>query len=158
MKPRKLSLRSLIGRIFKKRPAPIVLSSTPPKSNAARERVRSGIEPLEGRIAPAVLVNAHMFTFDDIDGDHVTVNFSANIFDTTHPATLPASLDAIFKFIGPANAASNFADTGPQQLQMIDLSKVAFLLQGRVSGLSVTVASDLNGGDGLGKFFGARMV
>ena len=104
MKPRKLSVRSLIGRIFKKRPTPVVLTSTPPKSNAARDRVRSGIEPLEGRIAPAVLVSGHSFTYNDIDGDHVTVNFSANIFDTSQPVTLPAALDAVFKFIGPANA------------------------------------------------------
>ena len=41
---------------------------------------RTFIEPLESRIAPALLfVNANMATYDDVDGDRVTVKFSKPI-------------------------------------------------------------------------------
>ena len=77
MNPRKFSLRSLVGKIFNKRTDKSVIPPMPQKRTSARERVRSGIEPLEGRVAPAVLVNAHMLAYNDLDGDLVKVTFSS---------------------------------------------------------------------------------
>ena len=51
----------------------------PPRGPAERER--AGIEPLEGRIAPATLVSATVVSFTDLDGDAVTIRFSEPLFD-----------------------------------------------------------------------------
>ena len=156
MNSRKFSLRSLISRICKKRSASaVVLISKKPEPTAARERVRSGIEPLEGRIAPAILVNAHTLTYSDLDGDAVTVTFSKDIFNLTS-ATLPTALEAVFKFsAGKAHiGAANGTDDVPQQLQLIDLGAVPTRLvngvqQSLVAGVSFTVNSVVNPGSGL---------
>ena len=156
MTSRKFSLRSLFMRIFKKRPdSAVVLTARKPKPTSARERVRSGIEPLEGRIAPAILLNAHTLTYNDIDGDAVTVTFSKDIFDMTS-ATLPTALAAVFKFTaGKAHTgAPNATDDVNQQLQLIDLGAVPSTAIGgvqvsRVAGVSFTVSAETNAGSGL---------
>lgn len=153
MNPRKFSLRSLLGWIVKKRPVSVIsLSSNKHGCTAARDRVRSGIEPLEGRIAPAVLLNGHTLFYNDIDGDNVTVTFSKDIFDMT-AVTLPAALQAVFKFsAGKAHiGASNGTDDVAQQLQLIDLSAVPTKLvhglqQSVVGGVSFSVISVANPG------------
>ncbi len=164
MNTRKFSLRALAAKLFSKRPAPVVLTALHPKPTAARERIRSGIEPLEGRIAPAVLLNGHTLRFHDSDGDAVKVTFSSDIFDlNANPAVLQTTLDAVFKFTaGRAHTGAELPSTDDvkQQLQLIDLSKVPLSIVGgisksRVAGISVTVTSDtdpLSGvalGDGL---------
>ena len=161
MNSRKFSLRSLFGWLVKKRPDhPIVLASRKPCCTSARDRVRSGIEPLEGRIAPAILVNGHLLTYTDLDGDLVTVTFSRDIFNLTSN-TLPAALEAVFKFgnltaaAGKAHdGAANATDDVPQQLQLIDLSQVPTrtvngVPQSVVGGVSFTVTSATNPNSGL---------
>jgi hypothetical protein len=81
--------------------------------------VRSGIEPLEGRIAPAVLVNAHLLTYTDENGDLVSVKFSKDIFDLSSIA-----LPSIFKFNhGQAHVGSPNGTTS-RSTQLIDPGQV----------------------------------
>ena len=147
MTPRKFSLRSLLNK-FRRRPAPAPAPAQPTRPTSARERVRSGIEPLEGRVAPAVLVNAHMLTYTDADGDLVKVKFSKDIFDLS-AVTLPDNLKAVFKFTtGIAHmGAANVTDDAPQELQLIDLSAVSVKIIGgtiksRVAGVSMKILAE----------------
>ena len=160
MKSRKFSLRSLVGKVFGKRPAPAVtLAPEPPPRTSARERVRSGIEPLEGRIAPAILLNPHTLIYTDTDGDKVKITFSKDLYDV---GTTPTNLNEIFVFSAgathiDATGTPNQTDDVPQQLQLINLAKVNAKLVGgrlvsRVAGISISVNADVAGsGDGLTK-------
>src|SRR5687767_15989404 len=77
MKSRPSFFRRLWQKIAgRRKPAPPV---QPPRGPAERER--AGIEPLEGRIAPATLVSATVVSFTDLDGDAVTIRFSEPLFD-----------------------------------------------------------------------------
>ena len=116
MKSRPSFLRRLLRKILR-RPAPAA-----PKRPAAAARVRTGIEPLEGRVAPAALVSASSFTFNDLDGDIVTVTFSKALFDPTKTVA-ENHLNEVFKF-SDGTAAVNFESTGAQQLQLIDLTRL----------------------------------
>ena len=145
-------LRSIFVKLLRRRsrriPVTVAAPTAPKQSTAARERVRSGIEPLEGRVAPAILVNAHLLTYTDENGDLVSVKFSKDIFDLSS-VTLPTNLENVFKFtagsahLGPANPT----DDVPQQLQLIDLSQVPLKnvpgkpLKSRVAGVSITITA-----------------
>lgn len=118
MKPRLSILRRLLRKILPRRvPEPPI---QPPREKTPR--ARSGIEPLEGRIAPATLTSANAVSFTDLDGDAVTVTFSNALFDPAK-SIVENRLNEIFKF-SDGTAAVNFESTGPQQLQLIDLTKV----------------------------------
>ncbi len=155
MTTRKFSFRSLFGRLLGKRPAAAPEPAPGSrKSTAARERVRSGIEPLEGRIAPAILLNGHMLTYHDSDGDLVTVNFSKDIFDFSTVSS--GVLNAVFKFTGTGGAHKEATDDGPQQLQLMDLGQVPVKvtngkLKSLVAGVSFSISVEKNPatGDGL---------
>ena len=157
MKPRKFSLRSLVGRFLGKRSAQsATLAPAPPKRASARERVRSEIEPLEGRIAPAILLNPHTLIYTDTDGDAVKVTFSRDLYDAGTVLS-QSTIDNIFIFsAGHAHIGDpNATDDVPQQLRLINLSSVpAKLVNGRsisrVAGISLAVAADaVSTGDGL---------
>ena len=84
------------------------------------------IEPLESRIAPAVVfVNATTATYDDHDGDHVTVHF-------TKPILTGGNVATVFNF----NAAGDLA-----RLDLTGASSDG-------TGVAFTVAK-VAGGDGL---------
>jgi hypothetical protein len=142
-------LDRLLRRHQKPLPATVAAPIAPKQSTTARERVRSGIEPLEGRIAPAILVNAHLLTYTDENGDLVSVKFSKDIFDLSSVAQVSASLASVFKFTeGSAHLGSaNDADDVPQQLRLIDLGQVPLKnvpgipLKSRVAGVSVTITA-----------------
>jgi hypothetical protein len=138
MKARKLSLRALWQKIRPRRKAP-----TPkPKPTARPAR---GIEPLEGRIAPATLVDASTLLYKDVDGDMVTVKFSKAIFDPAS-ALLNATLDQVFVF--SAGDAHGGTDTA-QQLQLLDLSKAPVInFKNVASGASLTVTATKAGLEG----------
>jgi hypothetical protein len=110
-------LDRLLRRHQKPLPATVAAPIAPKQSTTARERVRSGIEPLEGRIAPAILVNAHLLTYTDENGDLVSVKFSKDIFDLSSVAQVSASLANVFKFtegsahLGSANDDGRCAPT-----------------------------------------------
>jgi hypothetical protein len=152
MSSRASFLRCILDRLLKRDPKRLPHAVAVPlvakQSTAARERVRSGIEPLEGRIAPAILVNAHLLTYTDENGDLVSVKFSKDIFDLSS-VTLATDLTNVFKFTaGSAHVGSaNATDDVPQQLQLIDLGQVPLKnvpgmpLKSRVAGVSITISA-----------------
>src|SRR4030095_907508 len=85
------------------------------------------IEPLESRIAPAV-ITGNVLTYNDIDGDAVTITFATAAqltpnqftFDTAFDSTEPQQLQLIdLRSLAPA-----FASTERQQCHLIDLSSL----------------------------------
>lgn len=68
-----------LRRRRRSRKEPVRLQSASSSPPPIRKEV-PGIEPLEGRIAPATLVNPSTLTFTDFEGDFVTVKFSKPIF------------------------------------------------------------------------------
>ncbi len=92
------------------------------------------LEPLEERIAPAVLVNASTVAFQDADGDNVTVKFSKKIL------TSQEVVDDVFSFTP--------GDTGGETLDGLDLSQLS-LTPAQLNRLGVTIiATQAGGGDG----------
>ncbi len=102
------------------------------------------LEPLEERIAPAVLVNASTVAFQDADGDNVTVKFSKKIL------TSQEVVDDVFSFTP--------GDTGGETLDGLDLSQLN-LTAAQLNRLGVTIiATQAGGGDGfvdVGSILGA---
>lgn len=100
---------------------------------------------MEGRIAPATLLDASTLLYTDPDGDMVTVKFSQPIFDLASSA-LNATLDQVFKF--SAGDAHSGTDTA-QQLQLIDLSKAPVInFESVAAGASLTIIAAKNGVNG----------
>jgi hypothetical protein len=104
--------------------------------------MHSSLELLEDRIAPASLLpGGKVVKFTDFDGDLVTVKVSKPVFTD-------ANVASIFAFAG-----SVFADSGPQQLSVINL----FNLGSSANGLNVSVTAKANpntAGNGLVHFSG----
>ena len=116
---------------------------TRPPRNA---RLGDRIEPLEPRIAPAVVFNARTLIFNDFDGDLAIVKFSKDVFTGDYSTQL-ATANAVFKFdagnVAPGEATS-------QQLQLIDLTKFpSNPLTGSIAkGLSLTITTQQRAGNG----------
>ena len=141
-------LRRILDKLKRSKPA-----APEVKEPAVREKKRteSSFEPLEGRIAPAVLLNPMTVLYTDTDGDLVTVKFSKAIFTATG-AILNGQLDTVLKFkTGNARTASDGGNTtGAQELQTIDLSILAAIGQVNIAsgtGISVTAVKQNNVGD-----------
>src|SRR3954467_10479861 len=107
--------------------------ATAPKSPALR------LEPLESRHAPARLIGPTALTYQDKDGDTVTVAFSRPVLAAFAPG-------AIFTFdSGPG--AINGSTAVQEQLQRIDLTGTPAAATG--TAITVTaVRGPANGGDG----------
>lgn len=99
------------------------------------------LERLEDRIAPATFVNGHIVTYNDVDGDHVTIHSSRPIFIDTGASP---NVDTLLIF---NTGTVNGSNTTPQQLQEMDLLSLASTV---VAGdnISITVQK-VPGGDGL---------
>src|SRR5436309_9446565 len=69
------------------------------------------LESLESRLAPATLVNPTTLTYQDVDGDNVTVRFSK-------PVLSNVNADNVFFF---DTGSVNGDNSTPQQLQEIGL-------------------------------------
>ena len=127
----------------------------PDKPGAPKERpkkpLHSSFEPLEGRIAPAILLNPSTVQYRDVDGDLVTVRFSKAIF--AEGTGLNAQLDRVFKFDTGNVRADGNADSA-QVLQTLDLTGVTTSVfeQGKspVNGASISITADTAGGAGDG--------
>jgi hypothetical protein len=92
------------------------------------------LEPLERREVPATLISPTKLTFQDVDGDTVTVAFSK-------PVLTAANVASVFNFNPIGTPGDNSV---PQQLRKIDLNLAA-----NASGTSISVTSTpANGGDG----------
>lgn len=121
------------------------LPTTPPVKRA----VASTLEPLEGRIAPAVITPGAV-VFTDLDGDTVTVKFSKNLYDP-NAANANAQIALVkraFKFASASGEAA-FNSSEPQQLQLLDLGMTLRGANGRIllsgASISVTVTKAPNG-------------
>src|SRR3954447_18649548 len=99
-------------------------------------RTTLGVERLEARDAPATLVGANKVTYQDLDGDNVTVTFSKSFLTA-------ANVNNVFKFNTGTVDGSNAAK---QQLQRIDLTVIGT----PAIGTNVTAAANASkaGGDG----------
>jgi hypothetical protein len=94
------------------------------------------LEELENRCVPATLVDASTVTYQDVDGDIVTVKASQAIFTA-------ANVNAVFLF---DQGSVNGDNTLKQQLQTLSLTSLS---PPPVDGLSITVtAVQSGGGDG----------
>src|SRR5687768_18511403 len=95
MKSKRSLFRRLIDKMRRpKSPAPAPAPSAT-NGKPQRRRTDSSFEPLEGRIAPAILLNASTVQFTDTDGDLVTVKLSKPLLQGPG---LDALLDEVFKF------------------------------------------------------------
>lgn len=137
MKPRP-SLVARLAALFRRRPVvkPVPMKPAP----APKELKIRSIEPLEGRVAPATLINPQTISFTDLDGDKVTVHFSKAFLTTSN-------VGEIFKF-SDGTTSSAFNENEPQQLQLIDLNRVPVNLDtfiSRADGVSFTVIAEKDG-------------
>ena len=78
-----------------------------------RVRARPSLEQLETRLTPATLVSPTTVTYQDADGDAVTIRASRPIF------TDEAAANAILTFSVGGVIGTNIL---PQQLQRVDLT------------------------------------
>ena len=76
---------------------------------------RLRLDALESRLSPATLVNPTTLTYQDVDGDKVTVKFSKPILNANN-------VDSIFTF---NSGAVNGSNASPQSLQRITLTGVS---------------------------------
>jgi hypothetical protein len=88
------------------------------------------IELLEARIAPASLVSPTTVTFQDKNGDAVTVTISKHLFTT-------ASVAKVFTFDSAfATGSTGGVNSVPQQLEMLNITKL-----GHARGLDITITA-----------------
>lgn len=100
------------------------------------------IEPLESRIAPATIINPTTVTYQDVDGDTVTIKLSKPLFNDANVGNIADILVFDIDGVGGSNDLK-------QQLQAIDLTKLSSLAAAK--GVNITVSakrSPVNGGDG----------
>jgi hypothetical protein len=122
------------------------IDGTAPNGGRTTKQKPGGIEMLEGRIAPASLVNPSTITYVDLDGDQVTIKFSKDLFNATG-TELTNLLNSVFKFSAGGIFADASADPGtPQQLQLLDLTKIPTVGVGTAAtslaaGVSITVSA-----------------
>lgn len=114
----------------------------PSRSSQRRNRQHvesSNIEALESRWLPATLINATTLTFQDIDGDDVTVKLS-------QPILTAANVNSVFTFSTGAGAV-NGGNSVPELLLKIDVANALPL--GTITNLTTTATkSATHGGDG----------
>lgn len=103
-----------------------------------RQQFRPQVEALETRLVPAMFVNATTVTYQDIDGDDVTIHTSRAIFTQTN-----VNNNTVLVFSGPSTG-----NNSPQQLEEINLTGFTpASIRGMT--LSVTAVRDaITGGDG----------
>lgn len=106
-------------------------------SGADRCRVRLRCEQLESRETPATLVAPWRVTYQDVDGDFVSVTFSKAILNA-------GNVNTIFTF----NTGSvNGSNATKQQLQRIDLTSLGAAAAG-VNITTFATSSKITGGNG----------
>ena len=103
----------------------------------APRRFRPILETLEHRLAPATVVSLRQLTYQDIDGDNVTVTFSKPILTSDSAANTFLAFDT-----GNVNGSN----TTPQQLWRIDLRGS---IAAAAKGTHITVEAEVNGGNGV---------
>jgi hypothetical protein len=102
------------------------------------------IEPLESRIAPAslIIVNPHVATYTDSDGDHVTVKTSAGNLGTDATFTFTTAGSLAELSLGPTFTGASLAFSVVRVPGGDGLANVGYIFSGTYLG-NVTVAGDL---------------
>jgi hypothetical protein len=100
-------------------------------------RAQLNLEALERRDAPATLVNSTRVSYQDIDGDNVTVTLSKPLLDA-------GNVNEVFIFNTGSVDGSNATK---QQLRTLDITKLGEVAKG-VNITTVATVSKLTGGDG----------
>src|SRR5262249_15736651 len=110
-----------------------------PRPARPRHRSRPALEELETRLTPATLLNPNIVTYQDVDGDKVTVTLSKPLL-TSH-----AVADQVFDF---DSGDTSSGDATPQALNALKL----FALGAAANNVAVTITAvrGATGGDGLG--------
>src|SRR5262245_50688516 len=98
---------------------------------------RLAVEPLETRDAPAILISPFKMSYQDADGDKVTVRFSK-------PILTEANVNSVFTFDSGSVDANN---ANKQQLRAINLTAIGAAAGGTSIKLKA-VRDPVNGGDG----------
>jgi hypothetical protein len=103
-----------------------------------------GLASLESRIAPATLLNSETFTYQDTDGDDVTVHISKPLFNS-------ATINAVLQFdVGATNGTKAAPDNGtPQQFRKLDFTALG--VPSTANGVSISIGAKkdrVTGGDG----------
>src|SRR5262245_24183438 len=106
-------------------------------AHPTRRRPPLRLAPLESRDAPATLVGLNKVTYQDADGDAVTVTFSK-------PILTAANVNTVFGF---DTGTVNGSNAAPQQLRQIALTGIGVPATG-ASLAVMAVRSAVNGGDG----------
>lgn len=101
----------------------------------AKDLTDRSVPALEQRTLLATLVGNNKVTYQDINGDNVTVTFSKPLLDSLN-------VGSVMQFNGA------FGDSGPQSLLRIDLSAAFPSLAVGTSITTVATRSATNGGDG----------
>jgi len=104
-----------------------IVRKFPPFRSARSRSAIPAIEPLEARIAPATLVNPTTVTFQDKNGDAVTVTISKPLFTQTNVAN-------VFTFDNGFNTGDN---TVQQQLETFDVTHLGHA----AAGLSISITA-----------------
>ena len=144
------------GKSAEAKPGP---PATPPAEKPKRRRTDSSFEPLEGRIAPAVLLNASTVQFKDTNGDLVTVKFSKAIFKEDPSSPTPRQdlydiLDDLFLFKDGGNvrlAEDGGSTSESQELATLDVASLAvpFTLN-PLNGANISITAEKQNGNGDG--------
>jgi hypothetical protein len=152
MSKRPSLLRRIFSRLSGEKATQPPQSKEQSKTERPKRRTESSFEPLEGRIAPAILISPTTVQYKDSQGDIVTVKFSKPLFEAG--TGLDALLDRVFKFdTGNVRTGGNM-DTA-QVLQTLDFTGVTVTPLDQASsaanGVSVSITAEpANGlGDGL---------
>ena len=147
---------SLLKKIWRKLVSPkSALPAKPAKKPVVAERkVISSLESLEGRIAPAALINPTTLVYKDFDGDIVTVKFSKALFTSANAALNEANANTVFKLTNAGGTATSVTvgafnpASAPEQLRLIDVNAVP-LASGKSlalgAGITVTAAKAATG-------------
>src|SRR5262245_55818849 len=111
------------------------VESLPPRglSMGCRAKILR-VEPLEGRVAPATLVSPTRVTYQDVDGDAVTVTVS-------RPVLTLGNVNTVFTFGAGGVSGDN---STPQQLRSINLTT----LEAAAKGMSINVTAVPGAGAG----------
>src|SRR5687767_9946220 len=122
MKPSRSLFRRFLEKLRRpKAPEAVTPAAPKPGEKPRRPKTDSSFEPLEGRIAPAILLTPSTVQFTDTDGDLVTIKFSKDLF-TGQGEALNNTLDSVFKFLQPGTVRTNGSATDVHELATLDLT------------------------------------
>jgi hypothetical protein len=144
MKSKRSLFRRLIDKVRRSKSPGAVSAPPAAEGKPQRRRTESSFEPLEGRIAPAILLNATTVQFTDTDGDLVTVKFSKPLLQG---AALNELLDSVFKFKDGGTVRTDGLATDVHELAMLDLTQFATLgSTSPASGMNVSITATQQNG------------